>query len=226
MFPMTHHTLKSFVRCTDKQRLLLSLHTSDCELRLAIECSTPVECQHGYDVCPHCDQCTCCVGGHGDDDRCEHCGKLPGYYNESEIPYKSIHHNFQRLRWDEKVPKVCASCNGPHTMYGSSEGDYKSYVKVFCSRCEHLYECVVTNPLEKMLKRVADSFHWISYMIDGIEVKQTYDILYSLIYWGTKALGDDTYVRFSLLELDDTEERKVENENDDAETRFSLRELD
>lgn len=34
-------------------------HMPDCPLRRAIECTTPIECDHGYDVCPKCDPCTC-----------------------------------------------------------------------------------------------------------------------------------------------------------------------
>lgn len=37
----------------------MSLHAEDCKLRLAVMCTTPVECDHGYDVCPECDPCTC-----------------------------------------------------------------------------------------------------------------------------------------------------------------------
>jgi hypothetical protein len=31
----------------------------DCPLYKAVNCGTPIECEHGYDVCPICDPCTC-----------------------------------------------------------------------------------------------------------------------------------------------------------------------
>lgn len=34
-------------------------HDPDCRLRAAVTCPVGVECRHGYDVCPVCDQCTC-----------------------------------------------------------------------------------------------------------------------------------------------------------------------
>jgi hypothetical protein len=37
----------------------------DCALYKAINCGTPIECPHGWDVCPICDPCTCEIGaGH------------------------------------------------------------------------------------------------------------------------------------------------------------------
>lgn len=30
-----------------------------CRMRIAATTSTPIECDHGYDVCPTCDPCTC-----------------------------------------------------------------------------------------------------------------------------------------------------------------------
>lgn len=37
-------------------------HSDDCKFRLAATCSIPIECDHGYDVCPQCDPCTCMAG--------------------------------------------------------------------------------------------------------------------------------------------------------------------
>lgn len=34
-------------------------HAKDCKFRKAATCGTPIECDHGYDVCPTCDPCTC-----------------------------------------------------------------------------------------------------------------------------------------------------------------------
>lgn len=31
----------------------------ECEFRISATCPTPIECDHGYDVCPTCDLCTC-----------------------------------------------------------------------------------------------------------------------------------------------------------------------
>lgn len=36
-------------------------HVEGCPYRRAVTCSVPIECEHGYDVCPECDQCTCGV---------------------------------------------------------------------------------------------------------------------------------------------------------------------
>lgn len=34
-------------------------HAPDCKWRVALLCAIPIECPHGYDVCPECDPCTC-----------------------------------------------------------------------------------------------------------------------------------------------------------------------
>lgn len=36
-------------------------HRDGCPYRRAVTCSTPIECKHGYDVCPTCDPCMCAV---------------------------------------------------------------------------------------------------------------------------------------------------------------------
>ena len=43
-----------------KAPALLSFgHNKACRFRIAETCALPVECEHGYDVCPKCDPCTC-----------------------------------------------------------------------------------------------------------------------------------------------------------------------
>lgn len=37
----------------------LKEHHEGCLFRLATTCSIPIECDHGFDVCPTCDPCTC-----------------------------------------------------------------------------------------------------------------------------------------------------------------------
>lgn len=37
-------------------------HAADCRFRVAAACAVGVECEHGYDVCPTCDPCTCSAG--------------------------------------------------------------------------------------------------------------------------------------------------------------------
>lgn len=34
-------------------------HKRSCRYRLAATCAGPVECEHGYEVCPKCDPCEC-----------------------------------------------------------------------------------------------------------------------------------------------------------------------
>ena len=34
-------------------------HDANCRFRISASCAVPVECEHGYDVCPICDPCTC-----------------------------------------------------------------------------------------------------------------------------------------------------------------------
>lgn len=34
-------------------------HEPDCLYRKSVTCPVGVECEHGYDVCPICDPCTC-----------------------------------------------------------------------------------------------------------------------------------------------------------------------
>lgn len=43
--------------CTIRAR-----HKDDCKFRLAAACATPIECDHGRDVCSICDPCTCGAG--------------------------------------------------------------------------------------------------------------------------------------------------------------------
>jgi hypothetical protein len=38
---------------------VLAAHKNGCRFRLAATCAIPVECDHGLDVCPTCDPCTC-----------------------------------------------------------------------------------------------------------------------------------------------------------------------
>jgi hypothetical protein len=35
------------------------LHKDDCALIRAMTCRVAIECDHGYDVCPICDECLC-----------------------------------------------------------------------------------------------------------------------------------------------------------------------
>lgn len=35
------------------------VHQPGCRLRVSMECPVSVECEHGYDVCPTCDACSC-----------------------------------------------------------------------------------------------------------------------------------------------------------------------
>jgi len=37
-------------------------HELDCRMYHAANCPVPIECYHGYDVCPICDPCTCYEG--------------------------------------------------------------------------------------------------------------------------------------------------------------------
>lgn len=38
---------------------ILTAHKKGCSFRLASTCAIPIECDHGFDVCPTCDPCTC-----------------------------------------------------------------------------------------------------------------------------------------------------------------------
>ena len=40
--------------CTTKET-----HNPECKFLRAITCPVGIECEHGYDVCPSCDPCTC-----------------------------------------------------------------------------------------------------------------------------------------------------------------------
>ncbi len=37
-------------------------HADDCPFKIAATMTIAIECDHGYDVCPKCDPCTCGVG--------------------------------------------------------------------------------------------------------------------------------------------------------------------
>lgn len=38
---------------------ILRNHEPSCRFRKSTTCAVPIECEHGYDVCPICDPCTC-----------------------------------------------------------------------------------------------------------------------------------------------------------------------
>lgn len=38
---------------------ILATHGKGCDYRRAATCAVPIECEHGFDVCPTCDPCTC-----------------------------------------------------------------------------------------------------------------------------------------------------------------------
>ena len=38
---------------------VINEHKQDCKFRIATAGSVAIECDHGYDVCPICDPCTC-----------------------------------------------------------------------------------------------------------------------------------------------------------------------
>lgn len=38
------------------------VHAKDCPFQIAVSCAVAIECEHGYDVCPKCDPCTCGTG--------------------------------------------------------------------------------------------------------------------------------------------------------------------
>lgn len=40
-----------------------------CRFRVSATCPVPVECDHGYDVCPECDPCTCATATRPDRSR-------------------------------------------------------------------------------------------------------------------------------------------------------------
>lgn len=37
-------------------------HAENCPFRRSVCCPVGIECEHGYDLCPICDPCTCGVG--------------------------------------------------------------------------------------------------------------------------------------------------------------------
>lgn len=45
-----------FFDCVCEVRVM---HDENCPFRRAITTSIGIECDHGYDVCPRCDPCTC-----------------------------------------------------------------------------------------------------------------------------------------------------------------------
>jgi hypothetical protein len=45
-----------FITCICKYK---KEHHSSCLFLKAVSCSIGIECDHGYDVCPKCDPCTC-----------------------------------------------------------------------------------------------------------------------------------------------------------------------
>lgn len=44
-------------------------HAEGCKFRRSATCAIPIECDHGRDVCPECDPCTCGAGVAAEDFR-------------------------------------------------------------------------------------------------------------------------------------------------------------
>lgn len=42
-------------------------HDRKCLFARAVRCPAAIECEHGYDVCPTCDSCTCSERENGSD---------------------------------------------------------------------------------------------------------------------------------------------------------------
>lgn len=42
---------------------VLANHQEDCRFRRSVTCPVVIACEHGYDVCPMCDPCTCTTTG-------------------------------------------------------------------------------------------------------------------------------------------------------------------
>lgn len=38
---------------------IIVMHNENCPFRKAATCAVAIECDHGFDVCPECDPCTC-----------------------------------------------------------------------------------------------------------------------------------------------------------------------
>lgn len=53
-----------FISCVCEVR---KNHVPECKFRKAMETSVGIECDHGYDVCPTCDPCTCEAKTRGQD---------------------------------------------------------------------------------------------------------------------------------------------------------------
>lgn len=47
------------LRAEDLAPVLSAGHAEACEFFIAETCAIAIECEHGYDVCPTCDPCTC-----------------------------------------------------------------------------------------------------------------------------------------------------------------------
>ena len=45
-----------FIDCVCEIR---KTHKEDCRFRRSACCPVAIECDHGFDVCPECDPCTC-----------------------------------------------------------------------------------------------------------------------------------------------------------------------
>ena len=68
-------------------------HRRDCRLRIAIDGAAGIECEHGHDVCPKCDPCTC---------RCKYCGRpypgSPASYAENPFCAACLHERTAKAR--------------------------------------------------------------------------------------------------------------------------------
>lgn len=45
--------------CLNNFFICVCHHDKGCQFRVSITCAVPIECEHGYDVCPQCDACNC-----------------------------------------------------------------------------------------------------------------------------------------------------------------------
>jgi len=65
MTSWVNNRVRSVIGCETCGHISCVCHVIDahpdpeCGYRISVTCSVPIECPHGFDVCPECDPCTC-----------------------------------------------------------------------------------------------------------------------------------------------------------------------
>jgi hypothetical protein len=101
---------------------IMDAHDENCDYRVSALCAIPVECEHGYDVCPRCDVCTCRNGG-AMNEQDERAVRLDKIVKEAAAklrkdPTFEVSEPILREMAEGLVRETAAACGGDNEIFG------------------------------------------------------------------------------------------------------------